>query len=208
MVPFYFLVNLPAQRDEGVLILQRRSQYGIRTVFLQDFAQYFKQFDSTLEVEINPLIPQSLIDQYLHDGRLTKVRFIRFAIPADVANAFDAWGHVEEPGYTELVISARRNQRLPLLGRFHDVVNGKRDVNEMIELHDFKYDTVKVELDLAGSRRTVDLSDIMKLRAYYDITLELEVGANGHPVFASIDGIARDLMSKVLHSIGTRDADV
>ena len=208
MVPFYFLVNLPAQRDEGVLILQRRAQYGIRTVFLQDFTQYFKEFDSTIQVELNPLVPQRLIDQYLQKGRLTKVRFIRFEIPSDVTDAFDGGGHVEESGHTELVISAGRNQRLPLLDRFRDVVNRRRHVSQMIELHDFDYETVKVELEVAGSRRTVDLSNLMKLRAYYDITSELEVGTNGHPVFVSIDGIARDLMGRTLDTLGTDGADV
>ena len=208
MVPFYFLVYLPTQRDEGVLILQRRAQYGIRTVFLQDFTQYFKEFDSTIQVEINPLVPQNLIDQYLQDGRLTKVRFIRFAIPTDVADAFEGGGHIEESGHTELVVSAGRNQRLPLLGRIRDVVNRRRDVNEMIELHDFGYETVKVELEVAGSRKTVDLSNVMKLRAYYDITSELEVGTNGHPVFTSIDGIARDLMGRLLDTLRTDSANV
>ena len=147
-----------------MLILQRRAQYGIRTVFLQDFTQYFKEFDSTIQVEINPLVPQNLIDQYLQDGRLTKVRFIRFSIPADVTDAFEGGGHIEESGQTELVISAGRSQRLPLLDRIRDVVNRRRGVSEMIELHDFDYETVKVELEVGGSRKTVDLSNIMKLR--------------------------------------------
>ena len=74
----------------------------------------------------------------------------------------------------------------------------------MIELQDFDYDNVKVEIELAGSRKTLDLSNIMKLRAYYDITSELVVGPDGHPVFSSIDGIAQDLMGSLLSTIGPR----
>ena len=60
MMPFYFLAyHFPFNLDEGVLILQRRAQYGIRTVFLQDFADYFRQHYPGIAVEINPLLPES-----------------------------------------------------------------------------------------------------------------------------------------------------
>ena len=96
MMPFYILANLPAHRDEGVLILQRRAQYGIRTILLNDFIEYFKLLHPAIQVEINPLVPQQLIDQYLENGRITKVRFVRFSIPTDVTDAYDGLGHVEE----------------------------------------------------------------------------------------------------------------
>ena len=42
MMPFYFLTGLPVQSTVGVLMFQRRSQYGISTVFQQDFEPYFE----------------------------------------------------------------------------------------------------------------------------------------------------------------------
>ena len=42
MMPFYFLTHLPAHRNEGVLLLQRRSNLGIRTIFLKDFADFLR----------------------------------------------------------------------------------------------------------------------------------------------------------------------
>ena len=204
MMPFYILANLPAHRDEGVLILQRRSQFGIRTILLNDFIEYFKSSYPTIQVEINPLVPQQLIDQYLENGRLTKVRFVSFSIPSDVTDAYDGLGHVEESGYVEYIVHAGRNRGLPLWGMVRDALSGRRNVSEMIELRDFDYDKVKVEVELAGSRKTIDLSDIMRLRANYDITSEIEVGSNGHPVFSSIDGIAQDLMGSLLATLAPR----
>ena len=206
MMPFYFLAYLPAGRDEGVLILQRRSQYGIRTVFLRDFVKYFEGSFPDLKVEINPLIPSQLIDQYLQNGRLTKVRFIRFHIPSDVTDAYDTGGHVEELGRVELSVWAGRNRGLPVVDRVREVLNGRRNINEMIELSSFDYDNVKVEIDLGGSRRTLDLSNVMKLRAHYDISSEVKVGADGHPEFGSVDGIARKLLSSLEASL-VRDVD-
>lgn len=175
---------------------------------MQDFTEYFNGLHPAIQVEVNPLVPQQLINQYLQGGRVTKLRFVRFSIPADVTDAYDAGGHVEEEGHVELVVSARRNRRLPIIGRVRDVIDGRRNVREMVELHDFEYDTVKVEIEMEGSRRTIDLSDVMKLRAYYEVTSELQIGPNGHPVFNSIDGVARDLMGGLLDSLGTGGSNV
>ena len=208
MMPFYFLAYLPHNLDEGILILQRRAQYGIRTVLGKDFADYFRRIQSGIVVDVNPLLPDQLINEFLQYGRITKIRFVRFTIPSDLTDAFEGGGHVEDLGQAELVISAGRNRRLPLVGRVRDVIGGNRNVKNMIELTNFDYDNVKVELDVGGSRRTVDLSNTFKLRAHYDITSELEIGPNGHPKFASIDSIATELLQDLRKTLGTGGRDV
>ena len=211
MVPFFFLAYLPARRNEGVLILQRRSQYGIRTVFLKDFARHLQEEFPNIRVEFNPLVTQNLIDRFIEDGRINKVRFIRFDLRSDITDYFVSDGHTESPGQAEVTISARRNGALNLLGRVSEVLSGTRPVDKMVELRelvpglDFSYNTVKVELELGGNRRTLDLSKPMKLRAYYDISSEVEVGTNGHPQFDSIEGLALDLMDDLLEELGMRN---
>ena len=78
----------------------------------------------------------------------------------------------------------------------------------MIELRGYEYDNVKVELDVRGSKKTLDLSDLLKIRAYVDITSDIHVDDDGHPEFNSIDAVARDLMGSLLAQLGTgrRDA--
>lgn len=78
----------------------------------------------------------------------------------------------------------------------------------MIELPGYDYDNVKVEMDVRGSKKTLDLSDVMKMRAYVDITSALETNDDGHPEFNSIDSIARDLMGSLLAELGTGSRDV
>ena len=161
MMPYYLLTNFPAQRTVGVLMLQRRSQFGISTVFARDFMQYFEDTCPEERVLLNYLVPQQLIDQYMENGELTKVRFIRHTIPSDIADFYDAGGPVEENGHIELTVVAGRGWRIPLKNQIRNVLGGSRNVREMVELQNFKYDNVKVELDVAGSRRTLDLSNIM-----------------------------------------------
>ena len=99
-------------------------------------------------------------------------------------------------------------QGIPLVNRLQEVLFDGRPINEMVELRAHEYDNVKVELDVRGSKKTLDLSDLSKIRAYVDITSDIRLCDNGHPEFNSIDAVARDLMGSLLAELGTgrRDA--
>ena len=102
-----------------------------------------------------------------------------------------------------MVFSPKWGESIPLRNRIREVLEGRRDVRGMIELVDYEYDNVKVELDVRGSKKTLDLSDIMKMRAYVDITSDVRIGDDGHPDFNSVDAIAQDLMGSLLAELGT-----
>ena len=208
MMPFYFLAHLPSHLDEGVILLQRRSNIGIRTVFLEDFARYFEESSQGVKVVVNPLVPQQLIDEYLKNGRLTKMRFIRYSLPTDLADAYDKGGHVENEGTAEIVFMPRRGQGLPFLEKIGEAIAGNLEIKEIYELTDYEYENVKVEIDVRGSKKTLDLSDVMKMRAYVDITSDVRLNIDGHPDFNSIDNIAQDLLSSLLADLGTGSRDV
>ncbi len=171
-------------------------------ILVNDFEEYFHQYYPGIVVSVNPLVPAQLLNQYLESGRIIKIRFIRFSIPADIADAYDIDGQAEEGGSSEYIVSARRNGRLPLVSRIREFLDGKRKLNSLIELQNFEYDSVKVEVNIGGTRRTLDLSDLSKLRPYYDISSGVKIGDNGHPTYTSIDAIARTLTNDLLASMG------
>ena len=204
MLPFYFLLYLPKRANEGIVLLQRFKQFGIRTIFLQDINQYFSLQYPNLEIEMNPLVPEQLINQYL-DGRIIKLRFIRFNFPEDLADfIYNNQNHVEEEGSTEYVVSVKRGGNINLKERFHEVVDGRRNLKDLIEIQkiqNFDYDNVKIEVMIGKNRRTIDLSHLDRIRAYYDITNDIILGDNGHPDFDSINSIAEQLLKDLLNSI-------
>ena len=201
MMPFYFLAHLPAIRDEGVILLQRRSNIGIRTAFLRDFADFFQVRYPRFRIASNPLVPPQLINEYLNNGRLTKVRLIRYGLPSDLADTLPG-GHVEREGSAEMVFLPPRGGSLRFWDRIRDVFDGKTDVREMIEFPGYEYDNVKVEIDVGGSRKTLDLSNVMKMRAYVDVTPDVQVGDDGHPEFRSMEKVAQELMDSLLADLG------
>lgn len=59
----------------------------------------------------------------------------------------------------------------------------------------FKPDAVLLEVELNGKKRTINIENLKKIRAYFDITADVKMGTNGHPEFDSIAGITRDLVN-------------
>lgn len=194
ILPFYYLINLPRNSNDGIIILQRFQQFGIRGVLLKDFNTYFDSQWPEFKIEINPLVPEQLVTQYLSEGRITKLRFIQFRLPNDLANFYESQDHIEEEGHTELVVCAKRNRYIPVVSRIQEYMDHRRELRRLIELQNFEYDTVKVEVMIHKNRRTIDLSNLNKIKAYYDITEELQVSDTGHPQFDSIDNIAESLL--------------
>jgi hypothetical protein len=60
---------------------------------------------------------------------------------------------------------------------------------------------IKLELEVNKRTRTIDLSNLYKIRAFYDITEEVRM-ENGHPVFESIDKNARYLLKDLSDAMG------
>ena len=205
MLPFYFLAYIPSQSNVGMLILERFGQFGIRKVMLEDFKSFFESRYQGITVEINPLVPRQLASEYLSSGRLLKIRFIRLSIPSDIADHFDH-GLDEEPGYAELSICAKRKGHLPLLhnvlGRLQRILNGDAEINSLMQIQSFDYDNIKIEINVRGSRKTLDLLHLDRIRPYFDISSSVIMGGDGHPTFASIDAVAEGLMNELLSTLG------
>jgi hypothetical protein len=194
MLPFYFLLHIPTGADEGILVLQRFKQYGIRKIFAEAFRAFFDEKCPDCRVAISPLVPEELVKQLVRKGRITKIRFVRFGIPDDLADAYDKGGQVEEGGRLELVVAAKRKGHIPIRHRLDQFLGNRRELTKLVELQHFDYENVKLEVSFEGTHRTVDLSNLHRLRAYYDVSSRVTFGSGGHPTFESVSGLGLDLL--------------
>jgi hypothetical protein len=195
MLPFYFLVEIPKDSDHGIILLQRFKQYGMRRILMESLRAHFSVNYPDLKIYVAPLIPGSMVKRYLTEGRITKVRFVSHTITSDIADAYDSGTGRQEGGQLELVLRAKRDGWLPLRGRLRAFLDKKRKLSNFVELEDFKYDDVKIEVELNRNRRTVDLSNLQKIRAYIDVSDQIKIMPNGHPSFESIDYVAKELLN-------------
>lgn len=201
MLPFYFLLSIPEESEEAILILQRFNIYGIKTVLQRDLQNYFKELSDDYAVYLYPLIYESVLNEYIK-GELKEIRLVKFTVPQNIENAYDRQGLIPDESFVELVIKAKR--KLSLQFAHESIIEFLRNfrgtnistpLNRVIEVDGFDYDTIKVNLDVNGKRRIMDLSNPYAIASYFDITKELDT-ENGIPIFRSIDKIALNLLEE------------
>jgi hypothetical protein len=201
-LPFFFLVYLPKDTNEGILILQRIGTYGIRGALLDLFSKHFSSLYPGFNCSINPLIPDQVVKNIITKGTIKKLRFIKFNVPTDKTDTlFDL--HQEKPYNAELSFSSP--SFFPK-DKIMTIFNPGVEVKNLFELRDwgFAYDTIKIEVQFGPESRpkVINLSNFSKIRNYIDITSEVLIGDNGHPKFNSIlkyaDQLCND-MSKILY---------
>jgi hypothetical protein len=206
MLPFYFVVKVPRDVQEGIVLLQRFKQFGIRKILIDSFDEYFSRECPGFRLAINPLVPEETVKDIIKKGRVMKVRLVRFSVPADIADAYDNPGPVEEgAGHVELSVVAKRKGGLPIIRRLLEVLGKTREINKLIELQHFEYENVKVEVNFGGIHRTIDLSKLNRFRAYFDISDQVKIGPGGHPAFENLDSIATGLLRDLAEAIGSGD---
>ena len=196
MSPFFFLLDVPEDVDEGVLILQRAGTHGIRKILYTCLAPTFQEEFENLRLRIDPLVLEKELKKLMKGGRVTEIRFCRFGLSSDIADHYEG-GHQESPGRTELVFHARRGDRFNFTEQLGEILKGKQ-VTEVFALEDmdFDFETVKVGLSRGGRTTQVDLSHIAKIRSYHDVTDRLRITGSGHPDFESIKQAALDLLTE------------
>ena len=126
-------------------------------------------------------------------------------MPSDISDHLYQNDHVENDGYLEFIINAERKGHLPLVDKIRRVLAGQTEVKSMYEIRDYDYDNVKIELDINGRTRTIDLCHIERLRTYFDVTENVKIGTNGHPTFTSIDQYAKELMKDIIATMGIQN---
>jgi len=201
VLPFYFLFYIPEDKNEGILLLQRTGNFGIRTSVGNFLEPYFRKRHKGYGVELNALIREELTKQALRSGSIKKLRCVKYCAPLDRIDGLDE-GHKEISSNMEIVLSANR---IPVVGRIQKLFEPKSgiSVKNLVEIRDFdfKYDTVKVEVEVEGSTRTFDLGKLQKTRTYYDITDFIKLGSDEQPIFESIDKEAKVFLNELVEEM-------
>ena len=209
LLPFYFLVGIPSNKNEGIVILQSFMQFGIKKVFEDTFGKYFKSKNSEYNIEINNLVPEELLQKLLTRGTVTTINYIRFEQPVDLADAADKEDHEENKVQTEIVISKNNDLLSGMIQALNDKLPYKKGMNDdplknLIEITspNFEYDDIKIKVRLNKKYRTIDLYNFNNLRPTIDISDDVKTLSSGHPEFDSINQIAIDLFKDLATNLG------
>jgi hypothetical protein len=202
MMPFYFLAAIPADGNRGVVAFQIESNSSIRAQFKIGFEDYLRQKCGDCDLELEKLVPDQMVQEYVRNERVAKLRFLKIKVPSDISEVFRG-ANLEEDATIELQVKAKPGSDLRLAKRINSILSGRREVSEFVQIRGFDYDAVKVEFNVHGKRRTIDLSNRNNFRADYDIS-DRAVIIDGHPTFASVDPIAREIVRDIMDSLGMK----
>ena len=193
LLPFYFQIYVPVGENEGIVLLQKFGAFGLTSIFRHMVIGRFNGAFRNYKLELSPLIPEALLEDYFGSGRIAKLRLIRFTLPADIADSLQH-AHHEDECEVELSIKAKRGNSLAIRERLLDVFRGTRPATRILELESFDYVTSKVELEIDGKSKTIDMADFAKMRPTFDITNTVEYGDDGHPTYESIANEGNEIM--------------
>ncbi|MBS1942373.1 MAG: hypothetical protein JST38_15995 [Bacteroidetes bacterium] len=197
--PFYFLLYIPEKSGKGLLVLQRTGGFGINTVVRKHLNRFFGERFGGLKMEVNQYLSKDLAEKFIGGGAIQEISIRKYDLPQDLIDKLGLTSSTSDILSVELRITARQKGMLRLNNKVKKFVkNPNANFFDIPEVKKLGFDggedqktTIKAR---HGNRtRTIDLGDTMQIRPYYDIDSEVEKDAGGHPIFKSIDDIARAL---------------
>lgn len=196
MLPFYFLFDIPQMTDEGFLILERIGNVGIRKALGRSIEAYIDVAHKSCAFKLWHLARGDVINDYLDGVAVSAIRFVRFGLTRDLADALPR-GHSEQRGGSmELVVRLGRGKTFSVADRLKRLVGGRLPLNRFFEIEAFPYDNVKLNVVKDGGSRTIDLSKL-SLRGFYNMSEAVDRDQDGNPKFESIDSEARFLLTRI-----------
>jgi hypothetical protein len=186
-VPFFFMVVCPVGEDFGVLLLQRFRNLGVKDFFVDPITQRFSEErgGSGARLRITRLVPTDLAQQLLNESIIKNIRLIRYEEPGEVSESLGE-GYAERTGSVEMVFKAKKDGGLPSPPGLLQALTGKTPVNQVYSLENFDYDAIKISVDMNGKRRVIDVGRPDILTPNVDVTEDLDMGNDGHPMWDSL----------------------
>ena len=184
-VPFFFLLVCPPGRDFGLLLLQRFGNLGVKDFFVDPIIEKFGQDHANSRLRITRLVPSDLAHQLLEQSIIKTIRLVRYEELAEVSDSLGE-GYAERTGVVEMVFRAKKSGSLPSAPGLIQALLGKKAINQVFSVENFDYDSIKVDVEVNGKRRVIDIGRPNVLTPNIDVTEDLKLDIGGHPTWESL----------------------
>lgn len=184
-MPFFFLLACPLGADFGVLLLQRFKNLGIRDYFANPLVENFSKIKADLTLRINRLVPADLAGRVLNDALVKEIRLIKYTTD-DEASVSLGEGYKEKTHSVEMVFKSHRDGFLPKSAALFEALRGEKTLSSIYSVDGFDYDSIKVDLDVNGRRRVIDLGKPSVMTPNIDVSEDLQMAGSGHPEWSSL----------------------
>lgn len=204
VMPFGCCIIVPCgEYTEGIVLTQSLGRNGITSIIKKRFNEYIKELDSQLRVVMNPLVPGQYMERLLNDGVLKAIRLVSFGIPDDDAERYGIDRGARRV-VQERVIRKPTGFIRNKYERIMECLRGERTYESIVELDDFEIDDLKMEFSFGKRDKTISMRGLERLVVNEDVTNDVII-ENGHPTFASLCSVMREIGEEYLRAKGAID---
>lgn len=152
---------------------------------------------------MNPIMPRQYMERILNNGILKTIRLISFGIPDDDAEKYGIDRGAKRV-IQERVIRKPTGFARNKYDRIMECIRGERTYNTIIELDDFEIDDLKMEFSFGKRNKTISMRGLDRLVVNEEVT-DAVIIENGHPTFASLCDVMREIGEDYLRAKGAID---
>lgn len=198
---FYFFI--PKNKKVGYLILQRKTNFGIKLKLIEALNSYFNSKGIQQHfVVINNLVHQKVFQKMMQFGNLKRVDLVKRKIPRSLDEYMSNGENLNEiSGSLRTSFSSRKS----LPGEWKDSLmrlfdkNKNLNENSTLEIADnISYDDIEFELELNGKRKTFYVINEQRVQPDIDVTSSLEYDIDQNPTTNSLVKQAKEMIEDFL----------
>ena len=195
LLPFFFRIEVPANRDEALFLIEKSRRTSPKTAFTRLLKDQFNARFPEFTISIEPVMPQEVFREYLERGSVQKLEFIKMGLPNDITDILEG-GHDQAHVVTKFVITAGRKDSLPVKKRILRSGNPAEAISDLYEIQGCEYQDVAVTMRLGKNTRKVDLKSGHAL-PLYDITSDVTIGKDGIGTYQTMAAAFESLASDI-----------
>lgn len=196
--PFYFHLVLPPKETRGILCLQQLGNVGAKSILDAAMVSTFSAAFPDYRMHVKNLSLADELEEHLKNGEIEEVTAEKHEIPADLADKLSGKKVVRQ-GTVSFTVKPKDPgffKRSGLLA----YARGEGTIRDVIDVGDIEFDEVTATANVRGSTKKLILSRPDRLGMSFDITEEVETGANGYPTVDSlrqeVDAIVTELAKR------------
>ena len=126
-------------------------------------------------------------------------------MPSDVVEKLGLHNNSEDLLSIELKITSKPRRFFHLNEKVKSFIKNPNvalfDIKELKNLGFDGNHKTSIKVKMNGNSRTIDLSETGQIRPYYDIDSEVKKDEGGHPIFESINSVAKELVNDLYNEL-------
>jgi hypothetical protein len=208
MPPFYFRIHIPEGATTAVLALQRIGQQGVKAPIESDLKVHFAGLGYT--AKIATLTDNDLLNAYLTHGEVSEISVVHHAEATDPRDAIKRTkiNGEKPPTGTKMAITFSQKNGFPasFLRTAASVYRKTRNANELVEVYGLEDpEEVAFTINMDGKSKLFRLMHPSEIGIVYDVSSDVRYDADNHPVFDSIDRLAKEWCRTLMRKVNTSD---